>query len=215
MIEPHGGTMVDRVVAPAERDEFVRQAAGLPAVKLSPRQASDAEKVDVGAFSPLTGFIGRDDYLSVLRDIRLASGVPWSLPMTLAVEGSVATVLPENGELAREDEAGCALGTKVEEELISYDKQEDAQLAYGTADEAHPGVANVYGQGPVLLGGPLRFLPAPRIAVPSLVGAGSCGPRFRVGLISTSSQFATRCRSPHRRTRRTSRAPSGLARRGS
>ena len=162
MITPHGGTLINQVVPPSERAAFVQRAEGLPRVTLSPRQASDAEMVAVGAFSPLTGFMGRADYLEVVRSMRLSSGTPWSLPVTLAVEQSLAATLPERGEVALQDEAGRLVGSMVVEERFAYDKEEEARQVYRTTDEAHPGVAGLYAQDRVLLGGPLQFLPAPR-----------------------------------------------------
>ncbi len=166
MIEPHGGTLVNRVVAPLERADFIREAEGLTKLTLASRQASDAELVAVGAFSPLAGFMGQADYLQVLRHMRLASGVPWPLPVTLSVEESVAASLPPDGQVKLHDENGRLLGTMVVEERFPYDKEEEAHLGYGTTDASHPGVANVYSQGPILLGGPLRLLQTPKHELP-------------------------------------------------
>ena len=184
MIEPHGGQLVNRVVSPSERAGFIQRANDLPRVTLSPRQASDAEMVAVGAFSPLCGFMGQADYLEVVRNMHLASGAVWSLPVTLAVEDSIAATLSEGDEVAMQDEAGQVLGTMVVEERFSYNKEEEARQVYRTTSDVHPGVASLYAQGPILLGGPIQFLALPQEEVPF--------PDYRLEPAQTRQQFLER-----------------------
>ena len=80
-IEPHGGELVDRRVPEGERAERLQKAEELPKVALGPRALSDLEMISTGVFSPLTGFMGRDDYESVVETMRLANGLAWSLPI--------------------------------------------------------------------------------------------------------------------------------------
>src|SRR3989442_1529751 len=91
LIEPHGGTLVDRVTPAHERAAALDAAAALTAVRLTPVQHSDLVCIATGVFSPLTGFVGRADYESILDRMRLANGTVWSLPITLAV-GAVSAV---------------------------------------------------------------------------------------------------------------------------
>ena len=89
LIRPHGGALVDRIAAPSERGAALAAAARLPAVRLNAVQHSDLVCIATGVFSPLTGFVGRADYTSIVERMRLASGAVWTIPVTLAVASDV------------------------------------------------------------------------------------------------------------------------------
>ncbi len=156
LIAPHGGTLVNRVVEGAEARSLADAAKSLPAHTLGMRPLSDLEMIAVGAFSPLTGFMTQADYKGVVKDMHLAGGVPWSLPVTLSASKEDAKRF-EGKQIALTDEAGNRLAVMDVEQAYEYDKQEEARLAYRTDEEAHPGVAAVYAQGEMLLGGPVRL----------------------------------------------------------
>src|SRR5213079_1559879 len=84
-IEPHGGKLVDRRVAEEEYAERFQRAEELPKVALGPRTLSDLEMISTGVFSPLTGFMSREDYEPVVETMHLANGIVWSMPITLSV----------------------------------------------------------------------------------------------------------------------------------
>jgi sulfate adenylyltransferase len=155
-IAPHGGRLVDRLVHGAEADDLRRRAEHLPELRLTDRQVSDLELIAIGAVSPLTGFMRSQDYVRVVSEMRLAHGLPWSLPVTLAVDAG--TVAAAGTELALLDEQGTLCGSMHVEDRYRYDKRAEAQQVYGTTDEAHPGVATLYAQGDVLLGGEVTVL---------------------------------------------------------
>src|SRR5437762_936738 len=100
LIPPHGGALEERLLPEAARAEAARQAATLPRIALSSRQLADLELLAVGAASPLRGFLGRADYERVVRELRLADGAVWSLPLTLAVDEANAAAVREGGEVA-------------------------------------------------------------------------------------------------------------------
>jgi sulfate adenylyltransferase len=83
-ITPHGGALIDRIAPEAERAALTERAASLPAIELDERQISDLEMIAIGAFSPLEGFMTQADYSRVVDEMRLASGLPWTIPVTLA-----------------------------------------------------------------------------------------------------------------------------------
>jgi adenylyl-sulfate kinase len=85
LVTPHGGDLVDRFVPASERDALAEQARQLPVIDLDALAESDVESLATGAFSPLKGFMGSKDYLRVVRSMRLESGLPWPVPVTLAV----------------------------------------------------------------------------------------------------------------------------------
>jgi sulfate adenylyltransferase len=142
LISPHGGTLVDRT---GDRPDGVES---LEQVALTSRELSDLDMLAAGALSPLEGFMGRDDYERVVEEMRLASGLPWALPVCLAVD-----VAPKSDRVALTDEAGKALAVLDVDGVYEYDKQREAEQCFRTTDEDHPGVARLYGQKPLYLAG--------------------------------------------------------------
>ncbi len=152
-IAPHGGNLTERLVTGAEADDLRARAAHLPVVRLNSRQVSDLELLAVGGFSPLSGFLGKADYEAVVNTMHLASGLPWTIPVTLAVDDQAAGAIAEGGEVALVVEDGGPLGVLSVQEKFRYDKADEARKVYRTTDEKHPGVAALYAQGDTLLGG--------------------------------------------------------------
>jgi sulfate adenylyltransferase len=163
-IRPHGGTLVDRVLRGVARDGALDKAHALPRWTLSSVNVSDIELIANGAFSPLTGFMNQADYESVVENMRLSSGVVWTIPITLPVSPEFAQGVNLGDEIAlyQSDEGtGHLLGTVEVQSKYTYDKQREALMVYRTTEDQHPGVARVYAQEDVLLGGPITLLDRP------------------------------------------------------
>jgi sulfate adenylyltransferase len=160
LINPHGGVLVNREVAGAERERLVESADKLPSLRLGARAASDLELIATGAYSPLEGFLGEADYLSVRDHMRLANGVVWSLPVTLAVTEEEAGALKPDQDVALY-RGGRLLGVLHLEEKYRRDKVREAERVYRTTDEAHPGVRALYAEGEWLLGGRVSLVSRP------------------------------------------------------
>jgi sulfate adenylyltransferase len=157
-IEPHGGELVDRLAPEEQRDELLRRTEGFTKVVLGPRALSDLEMISTGVFSPLTGFMVSEDYESVVESMRLKNGLVWSLPITLPVSEEEAGDIRVGEEIALADGTGRTLATMIVEDRYSYDKEHEAQQVFGTTSDEHPGVAAVYRQKDVLLGGEVTLL---------------------------------------------------------
>jgi sulfate adenylyltransferase len=157
-IEPHGGELVDRMAPEEQRDGLLQRAEDLTKVILGPRALSDLEMISTGVFSPLTGFMVSEDYESVVETMRLKNGLIWSLPITLPVSEEEAQVIRVGEEVALADGTGRILATMIVEDRYSYDKEHEAQEVFGTTNAEHPGVAAVYRQKDVLLGGEVTLL---------------------------------------------------------
>jgi sulfate adenylyltransferase len=160
-IAPHGGVLVDRFVPAERRAEVAAQAALLPRIPLDARQISDLELIATGAASPLTGFLTQADYESVVNTMHLANGLPWSIPITLAVTPTQASELKPGAQAALTDANGVILAVLTVRDLYGYDKRVEATRVYRTTDEAHPGVAAVYAQPDTLVGGEVDVLTLP------------------------------------------------------
>jgi sulfate adenylyltransferase len=160
-IPPHGGALVDRLVSGETAAEWQRRAGELPALTLNSRQISDLEMIATGGLSPLTGFMGEADYRACVAEMRLASGIPWTIPVTLAADEATASGLRPGDAVALKDDTDRLLAILHLAETYRYDQEQEARQVYRTTDEAHPGVAAVYAQGPVLLGGDVTVLRLP------------------------------------------------------
>ncbi len=157
-IPAHGGTLIQRIATPEQATELQAQAPTWPQVTLDDRAQSDLEMIAIGGFSPLTGFMGRADYESVLQSMHLQNGLPWSLPVTLPVSAELAASLKIGQQVALYTAAGDLLGSLELTEKFDYDKAQEAELVYRTTEVQHPGVKVLYTQGPVYLAGPITLL---------------------------------------------------------
>jgi sulfate adenylyltransferase len=157
-IAPHGGHLINRVATAAEKEEFLAQADSLPRVQLDERATSDLVMIAIGAFSPLKGFMEQGDYESVVDDMRLANGLPWSIPITLSVSQEVAEPLQEGSWVRLDDPNDQFVGVLELTQKYRYNKVHEAVNVYRTDEDKHPGVKVVYDQGPVNLAGPVWLL---------------------------------------------------------
>ena len=154
---PHGGKLINRFVDSKEYPALTQKAKGLKSISLSPREVSDLELIADGAFSPLTGFMNQDDYQSVLTNMRLRNGLPWTLPVTLSVTAAQAGSLKSGEEVALKAGEDILAILHVSD-IYPFDKEKEAKQAYGTNDKSHPGVAYTYTLGDFYLGGTIDLL---------------------------------------------------------
>jgi sulfate adenylyltransferase len=157
LIAPHGGTLVDRT---GERPDDLDALEQIP---LTSRELSDLDMIAAGALSPLEGFMGRADYERVIEEMHLVNDLPWALPVCLAVESA-----PNGDRVALVDEDERAVAVLEVEETFEYDREREAELCFRTTDEAHPGVARLYGQQPLYLAGRVTVFERQRPAFPEL-----------------------------------------------
>ncbi len=160
-IEPHGGKLVNRILEDREREEVARKAPELERITLNDREISDLELIAIGGFSPLEGFMCRDDYHSTIDTMTLKNGLPWTIPVTLSTSRENADRLKEGEDVALADADGEILAVLHLEEIFPHDKEKEALQVYGTTEDAHPGVKKVYEMGDVLLGGRVSVLKRP------------------------------------------------------
>lgn len=160
-ISPHGGQLVDRELTGVERETLLERVPEMTKISLRPREVSDLEMIANGAFSPLEGFMCEDDYTSVRGNKHLASGLPWTIPVTLSTTDELASGLKEEGDVALYADDHL-LGVLHLSQKYRYDKQREAERVYLTTDLAHPGVRALYDQGDWLLGGRVSLLNRPR-----------------------------------------------------
>jgi sulfate adenylyltransferase len=158
LIAPHGGELVLNMAGEQEQAELQQRSQSLPQVEVGSRQLADLEMLAIGAYSPLSGFMTRADYLGSIDTMHLSKGLPWSVPITLPVSESQAESLKEGMQIALVNAHRTLQAVMTIEEKFGYDKEHEASKVYRTTEEAHPGVKVLYQQGDVLLGGPVRVV---------------------------------------------------------
>ncbi len=159
---PHGGEL-KYLYLPASDAEAEKAAAGEYASwDLTERQLCDIELLLNGAFSPLEGFLNKDDYDSVVNKMRLKSGVLWPIPVTLDVTEEFAADVKPGDKLALRDLEGVILATLEVGDVWTPDLDAEAKGVYGTTDEKHPAVNYLKNIGnPVYVGGKLHGIEEP------------------------------------------------------
>ena len=157
LVAPHGsGSLKPLLIPAAERGEAMKRARTLRSVPISSREVSDLFMLGMGAYTPLDGFMGHDDWKGSVTEMKLMSGVFWPIPITLSLARSTADSLAIGGEIALTDgETGEILCSLTVREKYAIDRGLECQHVFRTTDPKHPGVEKVMRQGEVNVGGPV------------------------------------------------------------
>jgi sulfate adenylyltransferase len=159
---PHGGRLVSRWIEDADAARAITaDTRSAPEALLDARALADIEMIASGAFSPLSGFMDRDDYTAVVEGSRLASGLPWTIPVTLSVPGGVAARCAPGAAVALRSEDGVMYGRLCVAGVYEIDPEREAELVYGTTDRRHPGVADLVARPAWRLGGAIDIVRRP------------------------------------------------------
>ncbi|MBM4763611.1 sulfate adenylyltransferase [Bacillus sp. B15-48] len=161
--QPHGGKLVNRVLAGEEQAQAIERAKTLPMIMVDLEAVITLEMIATGVLSPNEGFMNEVDYKSVLTKGRLANGVVWPVPLSFAPIGDrnkqVIQSLSVGDEVALVDESREPVAIIKLEDIFDYDRQFRAKHLFGTTDRNHPGVDSIYRRmGDTALGGPIQLL---------------------------------------------------------
>ncbi len=152
----HGGRLIDQTMDPAEEERFRAELADLPKLQVDGTIAQDLGNIAHGVYSPLEGFMVRDDLDSVLGHDRTARDVAWTIPIVLDLAEDQLTDVA-SGERVALTHGGRPMAAMDVQEVYRYDKDQFVKTVFGTDDPSHPGVAKVRGMGDRLMGGPIRL----------------------------------------------------------
>src|SRR2546421_6185714 len=158
LIAPHGGELVPNMASEVERVDLQERARGLPEITVGSRQLADLEMLAIGAYSPLSGFMKRADYLGVVNDMHLENGLPWSVPITLSVTSEQAASLKEGSQVALVNEQGTLQAVVQLGEKYGDEKKHEASKVYRTTEKADPGGKGGFQQGDGAVGGAVRVV---------------------------------------------------------
>jgi len=160
LVPPHGGGSLEPLLLAEPRlAEERRRAASLPRLTVNSREKGDLVMLGIGGFTPLEGFMGRDDWKGVCDGMRTARGLFWPIPITLSSTGVFAESIAPGSEIALGDpDGGPILATMRVTEKYVIDKAHECTSVFRTVDAGHPGVNRVMTQGEVNLAGPVKVL---------------------------------------------------------
>ena len=160
LVPPHGGGPIRPLLADGQhRAAELRRAEGLKTVPMTSREGSDLAMLAMGAYTPLDGFMGHDDWRGVCSEMKLGSGLFWPIPITLSCRQDLAGGIGAGEEVALTDESsGQVMAGMTIEEKYTIDRRLECSEVFRTTDADHPGVAKVMAQGEVNLAGPVRVL---------------------------------------------------------
>jgi len=162
MHPPHGNTLVDRRLDPSRSEELLEEFDSYPQVLLDHNELMDFVNVSTGVYSPLTGFMGQNDFLKVVNDMALETGVPWTLPIVLDVSSDVANSVGPGDRLGLVSPDGDPVGVLDVDDIYRYNATETCEKVFGTTDPEHPGVSMFRRKEPFFVGGDVKqFAPSP------------------------------------------------------
>jgi len=157
-IEPHGGTLKNRVVTGTRRSEMLDVHRNAVKIPVTDRILSDIYMIAIGGFSPLEGFVGKQEYEAIVETMHLPNSLVFSIPIVLGVEQSTFQKVREGETCALVDQQGKLHAFMTVNDKFERDVANEARKVYRTEDEAHPGVKKVYEAGMYCLGGPIHYV---------------------------------------------------------
>ena len=154
--KPHGGKLVNRVAEGKQREILLEESKEIPKITVDEDTAVDVENIAYGVYSPLEGFMTKNEFENVLSEMRLPNDIPWTLPIVLDVKGKLS--FKEGDDITIQYRSDEPLAIMRVEEIYGYKKEEFALKVFKTKDSSHPGVARVYGMGDLLIGGKITLI---------------------------------------------------------
>jgi sulfate adenylyltransferase len=166
MVNPHGGTLIDRSLSGKDLESALADASGMKSISVDTETFTDIKNIGHGRYSPLEGFIGQKDLKSILASMRLANGIVWTVPILLDVSEEEAGGLAEGEDVCLKGENGNPLAILHLREKYSYSKPEIAKAVFGTDDGNHPGVKSTMEMKDVFLAGDIDLVDTSREPFP-------------------------------------------------
>ena len=163
LITPHGGDLCDLMVSDSLRVKIQEESIDYSSITLNDRQLCDLEMLLNGAYSPLKGFLIKEDYDSVLDGMRLANGIIWPIPITLDISEDFSKTIDIGEKIVLRDPEGVALAVLTISDKWTPRLEEESKKVFGSSDALHPAVDYLLNQsGPLYIGGNVEGLEYPR-----------------------------------------------------
>ena len=157
-ISPHGEVLINCFTSKPETDSLKKEALSFKSINISKRILCDLEMIALGAFSPLNGFVGKNDYESIVESMRLSNGLIWPIPITLQVNEEDYKNIKNENRVALKNEQNEIIAILELKEIYQPDLNKEAQLVYKTTDTKHPAVKYLFEAGKYYLSGDIKVL---------------------------------------------------------
>lgn len=156
MISPHGNELVDRIVNTERSEEIRNNFDGLKTIQLDKNLLFDFINLAHGVYSPLRGFMSRNDFLKVVNDLTLESGGAWPIPIVLDIDTDLANEIEPGDRIGLNRPDGTPIGIMDADSVYRYNEAETCENLFGTTDEEHPGVRTIQNKSSFFVGGPIK-----------------------------------------------------------
>jgi len=156
MIAPHGNELIDKAVNATRSDELRNAFDTFQTLRLDRNLLFDFVNLATGVYSPLRGFMARNDFLKVVRDLTLESGTTWPLPVVLDIDADQANEVQPGDRIGIRGPDGTPVGVMDADSVYRYNEDETCENLFGTTDDDHPGVQAICAKDPFFVGGPIK-----------------------------------------------------------
>lgn len=158
LVNPHGGKLINAFANDAEKKELLNEAKTLKSVVAPRKIQCDLEMIGLGAFSPLDGFLLKEDYDSVVENMRLKNGLVWPIPINLQLNKEQYEEIKNEKKIAIKDDSGDIAAILEVAEIFQPDQKKETQNVYKTTEDAHPGVKYTLEAGEYYVGGKVKLV---------------------------------------------------------
>lgn len=141
---PHGGKLIDRRVSLQKRQKILKNIGEFKTLVPDMEQVKDVKNIARGVYSPLKGFLKREDFRRVVSEMRLFDGTIWPIPVVLDVSGQDCYRLRKEKDVLLVDRLQKPIALLEDIQIYSYNKDFFAKNVFGTTDRKHAGVEDVY-----------------------------------------------------------------------
>ena len=168
MIQPHGGTLINKQLPKIEKARILSQIDEFEKIQVNPQTVKVVKNISLGVFSPLEGFMNKNDYKYVLEHMYLENNLAWPIPIVLDITEEKAKSFNIDDRVLLIDSVENPIALMAVEDIYGYDKRESAEKVYGTLDRNHPGVDSVFNMKEKLVGGEIFLINEPKPVFPEL-----------------------------------------------
>ncbi len=160
LIQPHGSDQLKvLLLSGKEKDDELKKAGKLKKISITSRETGDLIMLGIGGFTPLSGFMGHDDWKGVCAEMKMHNGLFWPIPITMSVSDEEAKSLKINDEVTLvSDETNEIMATMKVTEKYKIDKDFECKQVFTTNDPEHPGVKMVMQQKEWNVAGTVKVL---------------------------------------------------------
>jgi sulfate adenylyltransferase len=162
LVKPHGGKLINRVLGEPRKERLLQEVDELSKIVVDDETRDDIRNIAEGVFSPLEGFMEREDFTSVVHRGRLTNGSPWTLPIVLDVSQDIRSSVKDGDDVILTDLTGQPVALLHLNEIYAFNKKETASHVFGTEDKSHPSVGKIIDMGDFLLGGKIDLITKPK-----------------------------------------------------